>query len=284
MSLRIAFDLDGVLADMESELVRQAEALFGEAVARRVKERAEVEPLEEPAAAAAGNSADPGSARQESAEARPESVEAHEEAGGAGQASPPAPGEGSADDEPALITVDLTPRQQRRLWRHVQSIENFWESLPELEPGVVARLAAVATDRRWELMFLTRRPETVGATAQVQTQRWLEAKGFSLPSVYVVQHSRGRIASAFSLDMVVDDTPENCLDVVVDSKARAILVWRGDEKLVPTAARRLGIGVVPSVNACLEILTEIDSPDPDRPGVVDRVLRLLGLKEPASAQ
>ena len=31
MPFRIAFDLDGVLADMDGELVRHAEALFGEA-------------------------------------------------------------------------------------------------------------------------------------------------------------------------------------------------------------------------------------------------------------
>jgi hypothetical protein len=36
MPLRIAFDLDGVLADMEGELVRQAEVLFGPAIARRL--------------------------------------------------------------------------------------------------------------------------------------------------------------------------------------------------------------------------------------------------------
>ncbi len=29
--------------------------------------------------------------------------------------------------------------------------------------------------------------------------------------------------------------PENCLDVVVDSKARAILVWREEEVLLPTS-------------------------------------------------
>jgi hypothetical protein len=40
MPLRIAFDLDGVLADMEGELVRQAETLFGEAMTRRLQERA----------------------------------------------------------------------------------------------------------------------------------------------------------------------------------------------------------------------------------------------------
>ena len=37
MPLRIAFDLDGVLADMKSELVRQAELLFGEAMSVALK-------------------------------------------------------------------------------------------------------------------------------------------------------------------------------------------------------------------------------------------------------
>ena len=40
MALRVAFDLDGVLADMESALVCQAEALFGEEALRRLQERA----------------------------------------------------------------------------------------------------------------------------------------------------------------------------------------------------------------------------------------------------
>ena len=133
------------------------------------------------------------------------------------------------------------------------------------------------------MIFLTKRPEIVGATAQVQSQRWLESKGFTLPSVYVVQGSRGRIAAALGLDIVVDDRPENCLDVVVDSKARAILVWREDEKQLPAAARRLGIGVVKTVAECLDILTQVDSKPHDQPGVMDRVKRLLGLKEPASA-
>ena len=38
-----------------------------------------------------------------------------------------------------------------------------------------------------EIIFLTKRPESAGATAQVQTQRWLQSKGFALPSVFVVQ-------------------------------------------------------------------------------------------------
>jgi len=256
--LRIAFDLDGVLADMESELVRQAEVLFGEAMTRRLQERAE--------------------AQVEGAD--PKTPTTTVDAGTDTQADRQATTEDSPD-VPQLLTLNMTERQQRRLWRHIGSIESFWESLAEIEPGAVARVATAARDRRWEVIFLTKRPDSAGATAQVQSQRWLEANGFTLPSVYVVQGSRGRIAAALGLDIVVDDRPENCLDVVVDSKARAILVWREEEKLVPAAARRLGIGVVKSVGDCLDILTQVDSAPQERPGVVDRVMRLLGLKEPA---
>jgi hypothetical protein len=239
VALRIGFDLDGVLADMDGELVRQATRLFGGA---------------------------PSPVEPDTAEASPGAT---------------------ADPRPALPQVGnvrLSPRQERRLWRHVESIENFWETLPEIEPAIVERLAAIAAARRWEIIFLTRRPPTAGATPQVQSQRWLEAKGFRLPSVFVVQGSRGHIAAALDLDVVVDDRTENCLDVVVDSKARAILVWREDEKQVPAAGRRLGIGVVNSVSACLDVLVQIDTPADDDPGVMGRVRRFLGLKEPALNQ
>jgi len=268
VSLRIGFDLDGVLADMEAELVRQAEILFGEPMTRRLAERAGPDGADVEAVAAADATPDP-----------------------AGSTSPNhaddawrGPREGAPDNVPPLLKIKMTSRQQRRLWRHVESIENFWEGLAELEPGVIQRLARLTSDRRWEIIFLTKRPETVGVTAQVQTQRWLESHGFRMPSVYVVQGSRGRIAAALALDIVVDDRPENCLDVVVDSKARAILIWREGENQLPAATQRLGIGVVKTVGECLDILTEIDSAaGREEPGVLNRVMRLLGLKEPASA-
>jgi len=256
MALRVAFDLDGVLADMESELVRQAETLFGESMTRRLEERAsDGAPATDPPTETAGGTEEQ---RQAAAETSSENV-------------------------PPLIKLNMTTRQQRRLWKHVESIENFWLTLAELEPGVIQRLAAIAAERRWEIIFLTKRPQTAGLTAQVQSQRWLESKGFTLPSVFVVQGSRGRIAASLGLDIVVDDRPENCLDVVVDSKARAILIWREDEKHLPAAARRLGIGMVKTVGECLDILTQVDTPAREQPGVMDRVMRLLGLKETANA-
>ena len=235
MALRIGCDLDGVLADMDGELIRQAEALFGSSA-----EDGDPEP---PAAAS----------------------------------EPP------HENVPQVAKLHLTSRQQRRLWRHVETIENFWQGLKELEPGVIGRLASIAAERRWEIIFLTKRPASAGGTAQVQTQRWLESKGFRLPSVFVVQGSRGLVAAALDLDVVIDDRPENCMDVVMDSKARAMLVWREDVHELPDATQRIGINIVKSVNECLDILTQLDTAGKDEPGVMARVRKLLGLRQPASA-
>jgi hypothetical protein len=246
MPLRIAFDLDGVLADMEAELARQSEILFGPPATP-------VPPEDAPA----GTTAD------------------------AGVADEAADGVADADTPPRLARLQLSARQVRRLWRHVESIDGFWESLNEIEPGAVARLAALVAERRWEVIFLTKRPQTAGATAQVQSQRWLEARGFPLPSVFVVHGSRGRIADSLGLDVVVDDRPENCFDVVVDSRARAILVWRMDENELPDKVKRLDIRVVQSVDECLAILSKIDGSSRAKPDIVSRLMVRLGLKEQA---
>ena len=246
MPLRIGFDLDGVLADMDSALLREAAVVFGEATARQMQERPESSPPGASAVAPSDEAAD------------------------------------VADDTaPPLIKLSMTPRQQRRLWHHVSGVEDFWQSLNEIESGSIARLAQLAHERRWEIIFLTKRPQTAGATAQVQSQRWLESKGFSLPSLFVVQGSRGRIASALSLDVVVDDRPENCFDVVADSSAKPILVWRDSPKALPTAAQRLGIGVVASVEECLNLLAAADAPASDDASIFTRLKRLFGAKERA---
>lgn len=243
MSFRVGFDMDGVLADMDGALLQHAAALFGDAA---LKERRPA-PATPPA-----------------------------------DAPQPPPAE-TADPAPAVSALALSARQEAELWRRVQSVENFWETLVEIEAGTVARLAALAQERRWEVIFLTKRPATSGYTAQRQSQRWLESKGFTLPSVFVVQGSRGRIASALDLDIVVDDRPENCLDVVMDSTARAVLVWRDGQETLPAATRRLGIGVVQTVAECLDILVRVDSNQPDRPSLIERLRRAFGAKSPAKS-
>ena len=237
MSLRLGFDLDGVLADMNAALVREARRLF------------------------------PGLETQS-----PEVRTASE------------PDAGDEPGETAPLSLRLTPRQERQLWDAVREIPNFWETLGETEPGIIARLAATAAARRWEVMFLTSRPRTAGDIVQVQSQRWLSRHGFPLPALYVVSTSRGRIAHALGLDVVVDDRPENCLDVAIESKARAILIWRDEENAVPASARRLGIGGVNSVAACLDLLVAADDPSQADGGLMDRLKRLLKLKPSATEQ
>lgn len=187
-------------------------------------------------------------------------------------------GDTAADSEASALSIGaLTSRQQRQLWDAVCERENFWESLDEIEPGSLRRLYQMVRQHRWELMFMTSRPESKGDRAQLQSHRWLMKHGYETPAVMVVHGSRGKICSALQLDVLVDDRPENCLDVAIDSSARAILMWRGDEGKVPGSARQLGIGSVKSMQECLDILEQLDRGEPDQGGVVDRLKRLLGL-------
>lgn len=242
--MRVAFDLDGVLANLHAAFVKTTIQLFPELDPAAIK------------------SADIG--------ASPADEEAPDDA--EPSALPPVP----------ETSVPLTRQQSDAVWHYLASVENFWDSLGEIEDGAIRRLAALADERRWEVLFITSRPRSAGRTVQRQSQRWLERLGFPLPSVYVVHGSRGRIAAALALDVVVDDRPENCLDIVLESKAGAVLVWRGDAGSVPVSAKRLGIAVVPTVAACLDALLEAERSGSDR-GFVDRLRRLLGLKTTSPA-
>lgn len=185
---RVAFDMDGVLADLSSALSVQAAVLFGDADAP----------------------ADPW----------------------------------------------LAARRRRLLWQRVQEIDNFWETLDEIADGGVARLADAARAGEWETIFLTTRPETAGDPVQTQTHRWLMARGFRCPNVWVVRRSRGSIAAALQLDAIVDDRAQNCVDVVSESQTRAILVWPGGE--VPDmVTNRLRLDVVSGLDESLMLLDQL---------------------------
>ena len=172
---------------------------------------------------------------------------------------------------------DLTDAQSRRLWIRVGEIEDFWVTLDEIEPGAVARLAAFAALYGWEVLFVTQRPASAGETVQRQSQRWLQAHGFELPSVYVLGGSRGPVAEALALDAVLDDRPDNCVDIVTDSKARALLVWRRDPASIPPGTSQLGIEPVCSMAEALAILQQM-SVRADQPrGLVRRVRAAFGL-------
>jgi len=240
MPLRIACDLDGTLADMELALQRQAETLFGADVDLRGGSTLPLAPLQSPS-------------------------------------SFDAPADAPVPASPAAPRRPLTELERRKLWSHVATLENFWSGLREIESGAVARLAAVAAAHRWEVIFLTQRPGGAGDTAQRQSQEWLRANGFELPSVFVMNGSRGRVADAFALDAVVDDRPDNCLDVVTDSTARALLVWRDEPGTVPPGAKRTGITVVFSFDEALDLLERLTARRRKPESVLGRVRNAIGI-------
>jgi hypothetical protein len=169
----------------------------------------------------------------------------------------------------------LDRREQEYLWNHLRDVVNFWETLPEIEPGAVARFADAAAEHGWEVLFLTQRPDTAGQTAQVQSQRWLQAHGFHLPSVYVVRQSRGRIAASLSLDFVIDDRPQNCIDVSLDSNARPLLIWRDSAGRLPPGVSRLSIQVVGTMADAIDQLRRRATPSSSPRGLLGRLRHAL---------
>jgi hypothetical protein len=255
VSLRIAFDLDGTLADLDSALDRIAHELFP-LESKPAAEKGDPAPAAGSANASAGTGASSGHA-EAIADVDAEAVTPVEE-----QLEPPE-------------VRALSRRQQHQVWDAVRRTVNFWESLDETEPGIVARIAAVAEERRWEVIFITHRPAANGDTTQRQSQRWLAARGFEMPSVFVLAPgvSRGQVATALALDAVVDDRPENCLDVRTDSDARAILVARQPGAVVAPNALRLGIEVVGTVGECLALL---DATPAAKGGLIGRLRKAFG--------
>ena len=249
MTLRVAFDLDGTVADMYSTLHQEALKLFGEETLAKAA-------FKPPVPVAVAGEVKPAAEGGESAPARAE------------------------DTASAMEELHLTARQQMQLWDHVKKIEDFWTMLPELEPGIIARIAKAAIERRWEVIFFTTRPSTAGEITQLQSQRWLEAHGFQYPSVFVVHRSRGKIADALQLDAFVDDRPENCLDIAVESKAKVILVWHGHLKDVPAGAKRLGVRPVATISEALALLEHLDDTR-SQPGIMRTLKRAFGRESDA---
>lgn len=227
MPLRVAFDLDGVLADFAGAWGRVTEGLFpgwGNGVAPR-----------DPPTGADGGDAGAGSLR-------------------------------------------LSRRRHDAVWKAIRSTPDFWLTLDETEPGVVARIDERAAAGRWEVFFVTQRPATAGDTVQRQTQRWLVAQGFRLPSVIVEPgpaSSRGRLAAALALDFLVDDTVGHCVDVVSESTATPLLVDPDPDAATRANAGRLGIDVCRGPGDSLDSLDRAAARR--RASPLRRVRRTLGL-------
>ena len=168
-------------------------------------------------------------------------------------------------------------RRRDKVWREIESTPDFWATLEPIDPGAVRRIHELMLRHHWEVFFITQRPKTEGETVQRQTQRWLVGQGFDLPSVLVLGGSRGAAANALRLNYHVDDSTQNCLDVIAESRAKPLLIVPGQDEATIASARKLGIGTAPSIGEALKILEEATLAQ-TQPGLLQRIATIVGWK------
>src|SRR5438477_7342141 len=175
----------------------------------------------------------------------------------------------------------ISAGEAKRVWKAITDTPNWWLSLAPYEPAQIARLYQLSRRYRWEVSFLTTRIPTAGDSVQFQSQAWLEAYGFYMPAVVTVPGSRGEIANALRLDLVVDDQLLNCLEVVGASQTKAILILphKADAALEQQATER-GIGVVHRLEEAIDVLLQLQDVLPQKRGAAMRLADWFGFSKP----
>jgi len=173
--------------------------------------------------------------------------------------------------DPAQNRSPLSADEVRRVWDHIAKTPNWWMEVDPYEPDQIARLYSLTRAAGWEVFFLTKRPPSAGDSVQFQTQWWIERFGFYLPAVLTVPGSRGDVANALRLDLIVDDQLINCVEVVSASATKAILMQRAPDAAARDHATNRGVGVVASLAGALEVIERLQDVLPQKRG---RLLRL----------
>jgi hypothetical protein len=261
MSLRVAFDMDGVLADFSSAFRAIESGLFASEQTGSAGDPAREEDTTESAARRAEAS-------------RPATAAVFAERDVLREYESETIPDLAAEPTPTLSAANLR-RRRDLVWRSIQSTPNFWSTLKPIDPDAVRRIHATALRHGWEVFFVTQRPRTDGETVQRQTQRWLVEQGFDLPSVLVLAGSRGAAAAALRLDYLVDDSAQNCLDVLADSTARPVLVVPGHDESTMASARKLGVETAGSIGECLDFLERAAAAH-KQPGLLHRLASRVG--------
>jgi hypothetical protein len=189
---------------------------------------------------------------------------AFREAGQRFASSAPPPDEGSGHER-------MNQREVKRTWDAISRTPQWWLGLEPYEPGEIDRVYRLSRERRWEVYFLTTRPPSAGETPQFQTQWWLEQQGFKLPSVITVPGSRGELANALRLDVIVDDRLQNCMEVIAASQTKAIFLDRDNDVNAREQARSRGIAPVSTMREALDAVVALEAAKRDARGPLARL-------------
>jgi hypothetical protein len=174
----------------------------------------------------------------------------------------------------------MSAADAKRVWKVITDTPNWWVGIAPYEPAQIARLYQVARRYRWEVSFLTSRIATAGDSVQFQSQTWLEMHGYYMPAVVTVPGSRGEMANALRLDVIVDDQLLNCLEVEGASQAKCLLLLHEGDRDLERKATDHGIGVVSRLEDTIDVLLELQDILPQRRGKAMRLAEWFFRKEP----
>jgi hypothetical protein len=163
------------------------------------------------------------------------------------------------DDAQTPAAGDLTAGELKRAWNAIAKTPQWWLRLQAYERSEIERLFRESRERRWEVYFMTTRPPSAGETPQYQTQHWLEANGFHLPSVLTVPGSRGDLSKSLKLDALIDDRLLNLMDVIGASQTKAIYLMRDNDVAGREQALARGIAVVTTLREAIDALLQLET-------------------------
>jgi len=119
----------------------------------------------------------------------------------------------------------VTKQQDAVLWAHISDpTVRFWRRLGELPGATMLRdLSDMMDARKVVVYFITTR---LGASAHQQSMTWLAAHGFRAPVVLIAgsEDAKGKLALGLGLDAFIDDKPENCIQVKLQSPSTKVFI------------------------------------------------------------
>ena len=113
----------------------------------------------------------------------------------------------------AFDSLGITPEEENKLWRRIDTIPNWWlDHKPMENTDLLPQLC-----EKHRVIFITNRKDGTGWPIEDQTKVWLK-RNFGLNNTNVIISDRkGPVALGLKLAYWLDDRPKNVLEVIAAS-------------------------------------------------------------------
>ena len=113
----------------------------------------------------------------------------------------------------AFDSLGITPEEENKLWRKIDTIPNWWlDHKPMENTDLLPQLC-----EKHRVIFITNRKDGTGWPIEDQTKVWLK-RNFGLNNTNVIiSDKKGPVALGLKLDWFLDDRPRNVLEVIEGS-------------------------------------------------------------------